>query len=153
MYLVGVLLIAFGVTILIVKNQKDASKGFAVGCIVFPAIFVLLCIIIGIYAINGFNKSVDNSTNADVNNYQIQEEQRLENDAYITLEEFEKLKTGMTYEHCAEIIGVYGKLNSSSGTGEDEFSMYTWEGNSPFSNAVLTFRGNHLYSKTQIGLK
>lgn len=148
MYLLGVLLLAFGITITIVGSKNEAAKGFATGCIIFPILFFGICVIIGAIVWNSSKEppSVDNS-------FYNQTAPPSENSACITLEEFNKLKNGMTYEQCAELIGGLGTLTSSSSIGNSTFDYYTWEGTTSFSTASLIFDNNHLYSKTQFGLK
>ena len=77
------------------------------------------------------------------------------NSEYITLEEFNSIKTGMTYEEVCEIIGSEGELMSEVNLGEEEYhtKMYMWYGsNITGANANFTFQNNKLMSKAQMGL-
>ena len=81
------------------------------------------------------------------------------NDPGISKAEFNKLKTGMTYEEAVKIIGGNGDVMSESGTpggtGMDiHIVMYTFEGESGLgANANLTFQDNKLENKAQFGLE
>jgi hypothetical protein len=67
----------------------------------------------------------------------------------ITLAEFNQLKQGMTYEQVTDLVVSQGQLSSQSGP----FTTYTYPGNAPMGNAVLTFQDGKLTSFTQIGLR
>jgi hypothetical protein len=72
----------------------------------------------------------------------------------ITLEEFNKVEAGMTYEKVVEIIGSAGTVMSEVGKkGEKNHTvMYSWDA-SGFGSANATFQNDKLLSKAQIGLK
>jgi hypothetical protein len=74
----------------------------------------------------------------------------------INYEEFQQIQNGMSYEEVVEIIGgAEGELNQESGTKGDQFYMatYGWDGEDGWGdNAVITFDGNGVTSKTQLGL-
>lgn len=77
------------------------------------------------------------------------------NSKYITLEEFNSLKTGMTYEEVCEIIGSEGELVSEVNITEETYhtKMYIWYGSGiTGANANFTFENNKLMSKAQMGL-
>lgn len=73
----------------------------------------------------------------------------------VTLEKFNKVTTGMTYEQVIEIIGFEGELNSEVDfdIGEQyRTEIYTWI-NPNGSNMNATFQGGVLVTKAQAGLK
>jgi hypothetical protein len=74
----------------------------------------------------------------------------------INYEEFQQIQNGMSYEEVVEIIGgAEGELNQESGTKGDQFYMatYGWDGEDGWGdNAVISFDGNGVTSKTQLGL-
>ncbi|KAA0743330.1 hypothetical protein DN389_21370 [Bacillus sp. AY3-1] len=69
-------------------------------------------------------------------------------DAYITLDEFQQLQLGMTYEECIKLIGGEGKLTSQS----YNYKIYEFESLSGKGIALLSFYNNKLESKIQNGL-
>jgi hypothetical protein len=77
-------------------------------------------------------------------------------DVTVTLDEFNKISNGMTYEEVVEIIGGEGDLLSESGDKGTELHtvmyMYTGEGDLG-ANANFMFQNNKLENKSQIGLK
>lgn len=79
------------------------------------------------------------------------------NEEGITLEEFNALKDGMSYEEVVKIVGGPGELQAESGTPGDELHtvsyMYEGEGGTLGANANLMFQGDKLNMKAQAGLK
>ncbi|SMP05774.1 protein of unknown function [Laceyella tengchongensis] len=74
-----------------------------------------------------------------------------ENDE-VTMEEFKKIKNGMTYEEVVKIIGFEGTEMSSSELGGIKTIMYSWQ-NDDGSNMNAMFQNNKLNTKAQFGLK
>jgi len=81
---------------------------------------------------------------------------------HISMDEFEQIKNGMTYEQVTQIVGENGEIVLETGTPGDQFYNVTYQfkgegsmlgsmlGN---SNAQLMFQGGKLTTKTQMGLK
>ncbi|MFD1424671.1 DUF3862 domain-containing protein [Laceyella tengchongensis] len=74
-----------------------------------------------------------------------------ENDE-VTMEEFKKIKNGMTYEEVVKIIGFEGTEMSSTEIGGIKTIMYSWQ-NDDGSNMNAMFQNNKLNTKAQFGLK
>ena len=78
-------------------------------------------------------------------------------DIKITLEEFNSIETGMTYEQVVEIIGGEGTvLSETDVTGDAQYktTMYSWEGKGNLgANANITFQAGKVVSKAQFGLE
>jgi len=73
----------------------------------------------------------------------------------ITLEKFNQIQTGMTYEEVVEIIGEEGTVLSEvdMDIGEEyKTIIYYWYGSDGISNSNITFQGNKVVAKSQIGL-
>jgi Beta-lactamase inhibitor (BLIP) len=71
-------------------------------------------------------------------------------DIEVTLDQFNKLENGMTFEQVTEILGGEGELSSSAA----DTKMYSYTGKGDFgANVILSFQGNKLINKTQMGLK
>jgi len=77
-------------------------------------------------------------------------------DVTVTLDKFNEISNGMTYEEVVEIIGGEGNLLSETGEkGTDFYTViyeYKGEGD-PGANANFTFQDNKLQNKAQFGLK
>lgn len=72
--------------------------------------------------------------------------------AAITLDEFNQLKPGMTYQQVSQVFGSPGTLQSQTaidGLGTSE--TYIWQ-NAPFVSAIVMFQDAKLVSKSQLGL-
>ncbi|MEE0947074.1 MAG: hypothetical protein U0M42_09695 [Acutalibacteraceae bacterium] len=81
----------------------------------------------------------------------------INSEASISLEEFNKIETGMTYQQVCDIIGGEGTLGSSVdvGIGEEyKTEIYQWTGDGSIgANANVSFQGGKVVSKAQMGLK
>ncbi|MDL2253742.1 hypothetical protein LJC49_06690 [Ruminococcaceae bacterium OttesenSCG-928-I18] len=76
-------------------------------------------------------------------------------DTYITLEKFNQIQTGMSYQKVCQIIGAPGELMSSVDLdigSEYATEAYAWYGADGTSNAIVTFQGGGVVSKAQAGL-
>jgi hypothetical protein len=74
----------------------------------------------------------------------------------VTLDEFNKLQNGMTYEEVIAIIGGEGNLLSESGEKGTELYtvMYDYKGEGDLgANANFMYQGGKLQNKSQFGLK
>lgn len=73
----------------------------------------------------------------------------------ITLEQFNQIEDGMTYEDVKKILATSGELQSESGDKDSESSVliYTFTGKAEDSKAVVMLRGDKVISKSHIGLE
>lgn len=109
------------------KSQSSFIKilGIALG---------LFIIIIGIAALSG---------GSDEDN----------NKCYITLDEFNKIQSGMSYNQVKEIVGCEGTVVSESEYMGTKMTIYSWYGKDGISNANVNIQNDKLLNKTQVGLK
>ena len=122
------------------------NKNYAVFIGIFVFFFVFAMIMIGVTLLDNPNEFIKD-TPADV----------IASEGSISLEEFNKIETGMTYEQVCNIIGGKGTLNSSVDLDMgDEYKteMYSWTGDGTIgANANITFQGGKVMSKAQFGLR
>ena len=74
----------------------------------------------------------------------------------VSLEEYNKIENGMTYDQVKDIIGSDGTKSTETGESGTAYYtvIYTWEGNgSTGANALFTFQNSKLMNKAQAGLK
>ncbi|RYD01633.1 hypothetical protein N752_29080 [Desulforamulus aquiferis] len=73
----------------------------------------------------------------------------------VSLEQFNSLENGMTYEQVQQILGGPGELGSETGkSGDFGYNViYNYRGNTTGSIVMLQFTDKGLHSKTQAGLK
>lgn len=83
---------------------------------------------------------------------QTQSEKQTSTGAGITKSNFDRIKTGMTYEQVVKILGKEGEELSSNEFGNIKTVMYKWDGEN-FSNMNAMFQNGKLNSKSQFGLK
>lgn len=71
----------------------------------------------------------------------------------ITLDQFNQIQAGMTYDQVKQILGSEGRLSTQTEIMGVQSSLYTWM-NLGGSNIVITFGGDGTVdSKTQMGLE
>lgn len=79
------------------------------------------------------------------------------NQPEVSMDEFNLIKNGMTYEQVTSIIGSPGEMINETGTPGSQFhtTKYHFKGNGGLwgANAELMFQDGTLNSKTQKGLK
>lgn len=119
--------------------------GILVFVVVFASLFIILLTDYGILDDNPNELTRD--TYADV----------IASDGTISLDEFNRIETGMTYDEVCKIIGGEGVLTSSSDFGiDDEYKteLYEWTGDGSIgANANIMFQNGKVTSKAQFGLK
>ena len=116
------------------------------GCIV--AFLVFFCLVIGgFYIAINLSDFMDEQIQQNVSGVSNESE-------YITMQEYNQIQSGMTYEEVKEIIGSNGELTSRVDTNGIVVEMYTWYGNGTAgSNANVTFQNDSVVGKAQFGLK
>lgn len=73
---------------------------------------------------------------------------------YITMDEYNQIETGMTYEEVQKIVGGTGEVSVQSETAGIKIIIVTWYGNGVAgSNANVTFTNNEVTTKAQVGLQ
>lgn len=78
-----------------------------------------------------------------------------QNQPTITLEEFNAIQEGMTYQEVTDIVGSSGELISETDIGVPEYytQMRSWDGEGELgANANVIFQGGVVTSKSQFGL-
>jgi len=113
--------------------------------------WVIIIIIIAIIATGGKGSNTNNQTTETST---VKTEEKQENK--ITLEKFNKIETGMSYEQVVEIIGEEGTTLSETNISNNEkyhTVIYSWKAENGIANANVTFQGGKVISKAQIGLK
>lgn len=72
----------------------------------------------------------------------------------VTMENFNKLETGMSYEEVVSILGSEGEILSESEIAGSKATMYTWDGDSGWgANMNVMIQDGELVSKAQFGLE
>ncbi|MDF2911838.1 MAG: hypothetical protein K0Q56_2720 [Sporolactobacillus laevolacticus] len=73
---------------------------------------------------------------------------------YVSLNEYNKIKAGMTYTQVEEIIGVPGQLKFRTDSNGSKVEFFEWFGkNTSESKVSIIFENELVTSKTQFGLE
>lgn len=106
---------------------------------------VLLAVFIIIIVAVIVNPSDNNTTSTGTDVVQNQEK--------MTLEKFNNIETGMTYQEVIDIIGEEGTLSTESSYGNQTMQIYYWYASNGISNATVSFQNGKVTAKSQIGLE
>lgn len=125
---------------------------------IFKRWWFWLLIVIVVFAVAGGSGGSNNqsaNTQATVSQTTLSSQNNADDSAKITMDEFQKLKNGITYSEAVNIIGGEGTLSSEIGVEGEQFHTitYTFEGDKLASSAIITFQEGKLSSKTQFGLE
>lgn len=74
-------------------------------------------------------------------------------DIEITMEQYNAVQTGMSYDEVVAILGGEGSLLSDTEIAGSKSQIYMWNGNSFGANANITFSDGKVISKAQVGLQ
>ena len=119
--------------------------------------FWLIVVIIVIAIVGGTQTSTNNTqTSSSVNESEVQtteNEKTTTKDVKVTLEQYNQIKDGMTYD---EVVALFGGKESSSSESEVagiKSQVMTWNGNGTFSVVSIGFQNGKVTSKSQTGLE
>lgn len=70
----------------------------------------------------------------------------------VTMDQYNQVQTGMTYDQVKQIMGGDGELTSDTKVAGHTAQLYTWYGKSAGSNATITFTDGAVDAKAQVGL-
>jgi hypothetical protein len=71
----------------------------------------------------------------------------------VTLANFNRVKTGMTYAEVSEIFGGPGDLSMETEIVGTKMEIYSWRAAVGFGNVTISFTDGRVASKAQLGLK
>lgn len=71
----------------------------------------------------------------------------------ITLAQFGRIRTGMTYPQVAQILGSEGAIQSEGRIANIHTVMYMWTGSDGIANMNVMFQNGKLIQKAQFGLR
>lgn len=97
----------------------------------------------GVATITFQNGKVANKTQFGVND---------QSAAKATMDKYNQVKTGMTYDEVVAIMGGDGELSSDTKIAGVSSKLYLWDGEDIASNCSITFSDGKVSSKSQIGL-
>ena len=119
--------------------------------------FWLIVVIIVIAIVGGTQTSTNNTqTSSSVNESEVQtteNEKTTTKDVKVTLEQYNQIKDGMTYEEVVEIFGGKESTSSESEIAGIKSEIKTWNGNGTFSVATIGFTDGEVSSKAQTVLE
>lgn len=97
----------------------------------------------GVATITFQNGKVTNKTQFGVND---------QSAAKATMDKYNRVETGMTYDEVVAIMGGDGELSSDTEIAGVSSKLYMWDGENIASNCSITFSDGKVSSKSQFGL-
>ena len=97
----------------------------------------------GVATITFQNGKVTNKSQIGVND---------QSTAKATMDKYNQVETGMTYDEVVAIMGGDGKLSSDTKIAGVSSKLYMWDGENIASNCSITFSDGKVSSKSQFGL-
>lgn len=121
--------------------------------------FWVIIVIVVIVVIGGTQGETTNTSTESVANTQTEAENNtqttsnINKDIRATLEQYNQVQDGMTYD---EVVAIFGGKETSSSESEIagiKSEVKTWNGNGTFSVATIGFTNGKVSSKSQTGLE
>lgn len=117
--------------------------------------FWLIIVIIVIAVIGGSQGGTTNSTEPSNTQTAMTEEntQTTSDNVRVTLEQYNQIQDGMTYD---EVVAIFGGKETSSSESEVagiKSQIMTWNGNGTISAVTIGFTDGQVSSKSQTGLE
>lgn len=109
-------------------------------------IIVVVIIVIGIFSGGSKTNTSKTTTSGSVTEAPVKP-------SGVTMEQFNSISEGMTYDEVVKALGSEGEVQSSNEIGGIKTVMYMWKGTSLGSNMNATFQDGKMMSKAQFGLK
>jgi hypothetical protein len=113
----------------------------------FLTVILVLIIIIALWA----NWSKNQSTTG--NGIQTKTQETTKKDTTISIQEFEQIKSGMTYQEVVALIWTEGEILSESEIANIKTTMYKFTGDGFWANANITIQNGKVMAKAQFWLK
>ena len=153
----------------IISLIKKASKGQAIAGFILSILSVVIIVNRHIAykrtvetitaGISGVTNSITDSWGKITNTItdsvnKVQESLKVDENSIdkMTMDKFNKITTGMTYEEVTKIVGSEGKLSTESSYGGYSFKMYVWEASNGIASASVSFTNGKVSAKSQLGL-
>ena len=146
-FVLALMAVIFGIVSLV----KKASKGMAIAGIIISIITMAIVIKSQESLVNGletFSNSLSEFSNEMENSFNVDNE----SPDKMTLDKFNQIQTGMTYEQVVAIVGSEGTLSTESAYGNQSMKIYYWYASNGISNATISFTNGKVSAKSQIGL-
>ena len=142
--------------------MKKVGKWLLIGF----AVFVALIVVVGVLGDTSEDSEVADKSKQPVSSEvvaetkedevaeEVVEEEVVEEEGTgITMDNFNKLESGMSYEEIVAILGAEGEIMSETEVGGIKTAMYMWDANSFGANMNVMVQDDALISKAQFGLK
>lgn len=133
-------------------NHSDGEKKPIYKKVWFWVVVVIIVAAIGVGGTQD-NASQPTTQQASTSTEQQESKEEKNKDVKVTLEQYDKVKNGMTYDEVVEIFGGKETSASESEVAGIKSEVMTWNGNGTFSVVSIGFTDGEVSSKSQTGLE
>ncbi len=137
---------------------KTAKIWLIIGIIVVAFLLIACVITIACFGLIGLSEEASKGTTPSLDTpvtpgSEMPATETPEPSGAVTLANFNKVRTGMTYSEVSGIFGSPGELNAQSEFGGYTSEIYSWDAAKGFGSATVTFMNGKVQSKAQFGLE
>ena len=133
--------------------EKNTKNGLAITGVILNTLAIVIVIITLIGSFSEKEEDAESlSAQAVSSSESVPTEEQVTDDRYATIEKFNQIKTGMTYQEVVEIMGSEGTVMSESGIDGIITTIYCWESKFGIANMNVTVTNGEVMAKAQIGL-
>ena len=127
------------------ESAKSCPKcGKTLDNVALRVVSGIIMMLLGLFLLFGFSCNIQTTIPTGTSTSKKQGE--------MTLEKFEQIKVGMTYEEVVDIVGEEGTLSTESAYETQSMKIYYWYASDGISNATISFINNEVTAKNQLGL-
>lgn len=138
---------------IIALTNKNKKKGMAITGIILNIIGIAIAMAVLISSVINNQSATSSSASSEVSSSTSEEGTFDITDGYATMDKFNQIEIGMTYDEVVDIVGSEGTLMSEAGTGEYKVSIYYWYSVTHIANMNVSFENGVVTGKAQVGLE
>lgn len=128
------------------RMTKKKKKKKSMGCLTTTVAVILI-----IFGLSNMFKACSNMASDAADG--ISESYQEEKASYATMEKFNQIQTGMSYDDVVSIMGSEGELSSESEVEGYKTQIYVWYAMNGYSNMLVIIQDGVVSSKSQNGLE
>ena len=139
---------------IITLTNKNNKKGMAIAGIILNIIGIAIAMAVLISSVINNQSTAPSVSNESSVSASTSEENTFDiTEGCATMDKFNQIEIGMTYDEVVDIVGSEGTLMSEAGSGEYKVSIYYWYSVTHLANMNVSFENAVVVGKAQVGLE
>ena len=136
---------------IIALTNKNKKKGMAIAGIILNIIGITIAMVVLISSVINNQTATPSSASSEAST---SEESTFDiTEGCATMDKFNQIEIGMTYDEVVDIVGSEGTLMSEAGSDEYKVSIYYWYSVTHIANMNVSFENGVVTGKAQVGLE